>query len=163
MLTVLGDGARLPMQSHSVDLVASAQALHHVHEPVPFIKEMRRVLAPGGHVLIVDQMTRENVEETLAFNELDVIRDPSHAMSRPPSAFRIMVQAAGLRIEDEHVWEGTNTLGNWMWPGEFPEERIEAVRAFIEERGQDTGMEWRREGDDWVFTRRRIMLLASAA
>lgn len=161
MLTVLGDGTRLPLRKRSIDLVASAQALHHVPEPVPFLKEMRRVCKPEGRVLVVDQIAREHAEEALAMNELDLLRDPSHAVSRPPSAFRIIVQAAGLRIEDERIWEGTNTLKNWMWPGEFPEERIQAVREFIETRGHETGMEWRREGDDWVFTRRRIMLLAS--
>ena len=33
---VAGDGRRLPFASGSVDLVASAQALHHVFEPLAF-------------------------------------------------------------------------------------------------------------------------------
>lgn len=156
-----GDAHALPFATRSIDLVMTAQALHHIHDPVPVLKEMRRVVTEGGRVLIVDQHAPESYEQCGAMNELEVLRDPTHAMSRPPSAFRVMVQAAGLRIVDEKLWTGRNRFSQWMWPGEFPEERIEAVRRFIEERGTETGMEFERDGDDWVFTRRRMMILAS--
>ena len=157
---VLGDGAKLPFASGSIDLVASAQALHHIWKPVPVVMEMRRVAGPDGRVLIVDQHSTENYEQTAFMNQLEVIRDPSHAMSRPPSAFRIIVQNAGLEIVDEHLHEQPNRLSQWMWPGEYPEERIAAVCDFIEKFGHEAGMNFERDGDDYVFTRRRIMLLA---
>src|SRR5687768_11029294 len=56
MGAVVADGARLPLRSRSVDLVTSAQTLHHMHAPLPVIREMRRVMAPGGRILIVDQV-----------------------------------------------------------------------------------------------------------
>ncbi len=157
---VLGDGARLPFRSRSLGLVTSAQALHHVFEPVPFVMEMRRVCAGDGHVLIVDQAATESYEEIAFMNELEVIRDPSHAMSRPPSAFHAIVMAAGLEIADERLYEDQSRFSKWMWPGEFPQERIDATRDFVERFGAETGMDFERDGDDWVFTRRRIMLLA---
>lgn len=101
MELVVADGAALPLRSRSIDLVTSAQALHHIFEPIPVLREMRRVVAPGGRVLIVDQVATERVEEAQMMNKLDHLRDPSHAACRPPSAFRIMVRAAGLEIEDE--------------------------------------------------------------
>lgn len=156
---VRGDARRLPFGPGSVDLVATAQALHHIWDPVPVLMEMRRVAGEGGRVLIVDQHSTENYEQTALMNQLEIIRDPSHAATRPPSAFRIIVRAAGLEVIDEHFWEGTNRLSQWMWPGEFPEERIDRVREFIEHHGPDTGMDWHKEGDDWIFTRRRLMLL----
>jgi predicted chitinase len=92
--------------------------------------------------------------------ELELARDPSHAMSRPPSAYRMIVRAAGLEIVDERVAESEQRLSTWMWPGEFPEERIAAVGDLIAKIGPETGMGFERDGDDWVFTRRRLMLLA---
>jgi SAM-dependent methyltransferase len=50
---VFGDGARLPVRSGSVDTVVSLSVFDLVHEPVRVLAEMRRVLAPGG-VLIVE-------------------------------------------------------------------------------------------------------------
>lgn len=160
---VVADGAQLPFADGSIDLVASAQMLHHVPEPVPILKEMRRVVAPDGWILIVDQVASERYEEARAMTELDALRDPSHAVSRPPSAFQIMLRAAGLEVVDQRVVESANRLSSWMWPGEFPQERIDAVRQFIETRGHETGMDFRRAGDDWVFTRRRMMLLVRRA
>ncbi|MDP9067093.1 MAG: class I SAM-dependent methyltransferase [Actinomycetota bacterium] len=158
--SIVGDGLRLPFRSASVDIVASAQALHHVFEPLGFVKEMRRVCAPDGKVLIVDQAATESYEQIAFMNQLEVIRDPSHAMSRPPSAFRAIVMAAGLEIVDERLHEEQSRFSKWMWPGEFPQERIDATRDFVERFGGETGMNFDRDGDDWVFTRRRIMLLA---
>jgi SAM-dependent methyltransferase len=160
MMAVMADGARLPLVSGSVDLVSSAQTFHHVWEPVALLKEMRRIVKPEGWVLVVDQVATESYEEAVMMNRLEVIRDPSHAACRPPSAMRTLVQASGLEIVDEKIVEGTQTMSGWMYPGEFPPERFEAVERFIEEHGSQTGMDFRREEGDWSFTRRRMMLLA---
>lgn len=160
---VQGDGARLPFRAASIDLVASAQVFHHIFKPIPILKEMGRVVRRGGRVLVVDQVAPESFEKASMMNQLDVLRDPSHAASRPASAFRIMMHSTGLEIIDEKVVESESRLSDWMWPGEFPDERIEQVRRFIERHGHETGMEFERDGDDYRFTRRRIMLLARRA
>ena len=160
---VEADGARLPLPSRSIDLVTTAQTLHHVWEPLPILKEMRRVMAADGRLLVVDQVATERYEEVIAMNNLELIRDPSHAASRPPSAMRMLVRAAGFEIIDERIVEGEQRMSRWMWPGEFPEERIQQVTTFIDEHGDETGMNFRRDDDDYVFTRRRMMLLARRA
>ena len=160
LLGVRADGARLPLRSRSIDLVANAQALHHIPEPVPVLREMRRVAAPGGRVLVVDQVATERVEESQFMNKLDHLRDPSHAACRPPSAFRIIIAAAGLEIEDEVIHESQDHLSTWMSPEEFPAERVEQVYGFVAKHGPETGLNFEPDGDDWVFTRRRIMILA---
>ena len=50
---VYGDAGRLPIRSGSVDTVLSLSMFDLVHEPARVLAEMRRVLAPGG-VLIVE-------------------------------------------------------------------------------------------------------------
>jgi ubiquinone/menaquinone biosynthesis C-methylase UbiE len=161
MSLILGDGARMPFASRSVDVASCAQMLHHVPEPLPLVKEMARVCAPDGYVLIVDQAATERYEEIAFMNQLEAIRDPSHAMSRPPSAMRILVQSAGLEIVDERIVDSEQRMSTWMAPGEFPEERFAQVNDFIERFGHETGMNFERDGDDWVFNRRRMMILAS--
>ena len=158
LLLVQADARSLPMRSSSVELVASAQALHHMWEPLPVLREMRRV--SSHHLLIVDQLATENYEEIAFMNQLETIRDPTHATSRPRSAFHILIQSAGLEIVDEKIHEDQSRFSKWMWPGEFPAERIAETKAFVEKFGAETGMEFEKDGDDWIFTRRRIMLLA---
>ena len=50
---VYGDAGRLPIRSGSVDTLLSLSVFDLVHEPARVLAEMRRVLAPGG-VLIVE-------------------------------------------------------------------------------------------------------------
>jgi ubiquinone/menaquinone biosynthesis C-methylase UbiE len=160
MMLLLSDGARLPLRNESVDVVASAQVFHHIFRPLPILHEMRRVMKRDGRVLLVDQIAPEHFEEAQAMNELEVLRDPSHAASRPPSAFRVMVEAAGLELLDERIDTSEQRMSEWMVPEEFPPERFDAVLDFIEERGRETGMHFRKAGDDYVFERRRILILA---
>jgi ubiquinone/menaquinone biosynthesis C-methylase UbiE len=160
---VAANGNALPLATGSIDLVSSAQALHHIPEPLPFLLEMRRVCSANGRILVVDQVAPERFEEAVAMSELETVRDPTHAVSRPPSALLILLNAAGLKIVDERIVSKRQNLRDWMWPEEFPAARIAAVREFIERRGEQTGMDWKREGDDLTYERRRIMLLAVPA
>ncbi len=161
LMIAAGDGRCLPLPSDSFDLVACAQMLHHVHRPLEILKEMKRVVRPSGRLLVVDQVASDKFEQAIAMNELDLLRDPSHASSRPASAFRVLFNLAGLSTSEERRWEGSQRLSQWMWKGEFPDDRIRRVREFIVERGEETGMDWRPCDDDYIFTRRRIMLLAT--
>ena len=49
---VRGDGERLPVRDGRVHFVHCAQVLEHVRSPGAFLAELRRVLAPGGHVYV---------------------------------------------------------------------------------------------------------------
>lgn len=50
----LGESARLPLEDAAVDYVFANMYLHHVESPPAAIKEMFRVLKPGGKVVITD-------------------------------------------------------------------------------------------------------------
>jgi SAM-dependent methyltransferase len=50
--TVLFDGVRLPFQDAAFDVCLSTEVLEHVRKPVDFLRECRRVLRPGGRLLV---------------------------------------------------------------------------------------------------------------
>ena len=53
VLRVHGDGTRLPLQTASVDRVLSFGSLEHFPDVDAGLAELRRVLAPGGRVVVV--------------------------------------------------------------------------------------------------------------
>jgi SAM-dependent methyltransferase len=52
--TVTADGARLPFTDGCFDVVLIRDVLHHVPEPQTVLAEARRVLRPGGRILLVE-------------------------------------------------------------------------------------------------------------
>jgi len=58
MHLVCADAAHLPAKSGSFDVVLSGGLLEHFHDPVPLLKEMVRILRPGG-LLYADIVPRK--------------------------------------------------------------------------------------------------------
>jgi ubiquinone/menaquinone biosynthesis C-methylase UbiE len=50
----VGEAESLPVADTSVDYVFANMYLHHVEEPLTAIKEMARILKPGGRLVIAD-------------------------------------------------------------------------------------------------------------
>lgn len=79
--TVEGDIEELPLEPHTFDVAVLSQALHHAHVPERALREARRILVPGGRVLVLDLLahTEEWVRERLqhvhlGFTEQDLER-----------------------------------------------------------------------------------------
>ncbi len=49
----LTDGERLPFEDGTFDIACSMGVLHHIEDPLPMIAEMRRVLKPGGRIILM--------------------------------------------------------------------------------------------------------------
>ena len=64
----LGEMSHLPLPDASVGCVVANMVLHHAADPVAVLREIRRVLSPGGIVLLADlaRHEREAAREQLA-------------------------------------------------------------------------------------------------
>jgi len=60
--TLEGDACDMPVPDSSVDLLCANMFLHHIEEPGLAIKEMKRVLKPGGKVFLADLREHSNSE-----------------------------------------------------------------------------------------------------
>lgn len=59
----LGDALRLGFELASFDLVCISNSLHHFSDPQPVLRQMERLLRPGGHLLL-SEMYRDGQTET---------------------------------------------------------------------------------------------------
>lgn len=60
--TIESDGCDTPLQDESVDLVCANMFLHHIEEPILAVKEIYRILKPGGRVFLADLTEHKNEE-----------------------------------------------------------------------------------------------------
>ncbi len=95
----VGDALYLPFRDASIDLVWSIHVLHHLPDPATALREVRRVLRPGGHLVIA-----ETVEDHPVIRLARSVRPrwdgvPVHARFSS-TTFRALVRDCGLEVVD---------------------------------------------------------------
>jgi SAM-dependent methyltransferase len=89
-----GDATGLP--GASFDVVTARHTLHHHADPRATLREVARVLRPGGRFVLVDEITPDpRVEAWL--DAVSRARDATHVRAYGLDAWRAMLADAGLR------------------------------------------------------------------
>jgi len=91
-----GDVTTLPYADSSFTIVATRFSFHHFLEPLAVLREMVRVCASAGRIVVVDSCPSEDKAKAAAFNHLELLRDPSHTRALPLSEMKSLFTAAGL-------------------------------------------------------------------
>jgi len=91
-----GEVERLPYPDGAFTIVVTRFAMHHFLDPAAVFREIVRVCAPGGRVVVVDTHTSEDPAKAAAFNRLEILRDPSHARSLYLAELKDLFRTAGL-------------------------------------------------------------------
>ncbi len=68
--TIVSDGCDVPLEDGSVDLVCANMFLHHIEEPITAVREMGRILKPGGKVFLADLVEHGNKELMEAMHDV---------------------------------------------------------------------------------------------
>jgi ubiquinone/menaquinone biosynthesis C-methylase UbiE len=99
------DAKRLDLADGSFDAVYSNTILHHIPDPAPFLREARRVLRPGGALLIRDlyrPTSEARLDELVALHaagatpyQRELFRASLHA-AFTPTELRTLCDACGL-------------------------------------------------------------------
>lgn len=97
--TVTGHGEKLPFFGDEADGIVSRLACHHFEDVSSFIGECRRVLKPGGWLLIVDTISPENEHAAIEVNRIEMLRDPSHVCNLKASEWLQMLGEECFHIE----------------------------------------------------------------
>jgi ubiquinone/menaquinone biosynthesis C-methylase UbiE len=114
LVYVLGDAQALPFGDSSLDLAVTSFSLHHISDPASVLREMARVLKPGGRVGVLDIVVPEDPKVRELNQRIERIRDNSHARSLARSDFERIFGQAGLRIVASEERGHPRTFDHWM-------------------------------------------------
>lgn len=88
-----GEAENLPFEDGSFELVTARHAPHHFHDVPRFLREVHRVLVPGGRFVMSDG-TSPTAEASAWFDRWQRLRDPSHFYSRTVEEWRTLADEA---------------------------------------------------------------------
>ncbi|CAN5378336.1 methyltransferase domain-containing protein [soil metagenome] len=105
---VCASSENLPLRSASVDIVVSTNALHYMSDPFGMLKEARRLLVPGGTVIVGDwcrdYWTMCALDRVLRWVE------PAHAATLSAGTLARFMRSAGfqdVRLSRRRI--------DWFW------------------------------------------------
>src|SRR6516162_6802587 len=100
-----GDVYSLPYGDASFTIATTRFSVHHFLDPAAVLREMVRVCAPGGRIVVVDDHAPEDPAKAAAFNRLEKLRDPSHSRCLTLTELKGLFGGAGLPEPDATFYE----------------------------------------------------------
>jgi SAM-dependent methyltransferase len=113
----VGDATSLPVPDDSFDGAVSRFSLHHIPLPGRLLVELRRVVKPGGRIVIADPVADADPEAAAWSQEIERLRDPSHWASLSLGQMHAAVEHAGLMIEQERLMALNLDFDDWLARG----------------------------------------------
>jgi SAM-dependent methyltransferase len=115
-----GDVNSLPFEDGSFTIVVTRFSMHHFADPAAVLREMARVCAPGGRLVVVDMYASPDPAKATEFNRLERLRDPSHVRSLTLAELIGVFGEAGLPEPEASFYELRDEVRNLL-ARSFPE------------------------------------------
>ncbi|MGH9727688.1 MAG: class I SAM-dependent methyltransferase [Candidatus Acidiferrales bacterium] len=109
-----GNALGMPFRDATFDIVVTSYSIHHLPDPVAAIREIARILKPGGKFGLLDMVVPEDAPRAATCNHIEWVRDPSHTRALPLSEFERLLTSSGLRVVAQGIEDHPRSLDVWM-------------------------------------------------
>lgn len=127
----VADAEQLPFADATFDRVTCRIAPHHFPNMAQAVKEVARVLKPGGLFLLIDCMAPSDPELDTFDNTVEKWRDASHGRSCTAEEWQTFFTEAGLDIEQREFFRKTLEYDDWTKRSQLPIPEKERLEQFI--------------------------------
>lgn len=131
ILYVQADAESLPFLDESFDLVTCRIAAHHFPHPAAFVREVERVLRPGGFFLFIDNVVPEDQEMAEWINRIEQMRDRSHVRCLAVSEWETLFSLHQLAAQKSRLRKKHFSFPQWVSRMAESREQEEAVEQCL--------------------------------
>lgn len=117
----------LPFSQSSFDLVLCQMVLHRLVEPLTALREVHRVLRPGGRAVVFDAVVDESTDRY--FNELARLREPAHWRHYRVEEYEELFRLASLHETGRSVTRLSVDLDAWAEAGPASPDDLGVIQA----------------------------------
>lgn len=144
----------LPFASESLDLVTCRVACHHFADLDQALDEVRRVLRPGGALVVADSVAPEDDAVSRWMNDVELRRDFSHVQNRKVSRWETMLATRDLSIAGQETVRIHLEFNDWVARTATPQAEAQALRRDFLEAGPSVRQAFQIQpaGDDIHFS-----------
>jgi len=111
---VVGDAEDLEFPDASFDIVTCRFTFHHFGRPAKALAQMKRVLAPGGRLVLYDYLASSDGARARLHNRIESLRDPCHVKVYSMGEFQAFFRRAGLEERARVVTLMKRDFDEWM-------------------------------------------------
>jgi ubiquinone/menaquinone biosynthesis C-methylase UbiE len=129
--TCQGPVEQLPFADASFDWVCTRFSAHHWDDLGAALKQARRVLRPGGGLIVIDVLGDDDPLTDTHLQSIELLRDPSHVRDYDAAEWRAAIAAAGFRIVDERRWPLALDFNAWVARSRTPPLMVDALRQLL--------------------------------
>lgn len=126
--TAHGAAEELPFDENAFDVVISRYSAHHWHDVPQALREVKRVLKPGGKFILMDITTPGRPVLDIFLQTIEVLRDPSHVRNYSPAEWLQMAQQSGMSVQKLLTDRLALEYNSWVERMKTPELLRSAIR-----------------------------------
>ncbi|KHN93164.1 type 11 methyltransferase [Pectobacterium actinidiae] len=123
-----GVAETLPFDNGSADIIISRYSAHHWHDVGQALREIRRVLKPGGRVIMMDVVSPGHPLLDSYLQTVEKLRDTSHVRNYAPGEWLSLFTDAGFIVRNVTSDRLTLEFSSWIARMRTPEHFAVAIR-----------------------------------
>lgn len=162
IVTQQGYAEMLPFADASFDVVISRYSAHHWHDVGQALREVKRVLKPGGVMIMMDVMSPGHPVRDVWLQTVEALRDTSHVRNYSSGEWLALANDAGLAINHLLTDRLPLEFSSWVARMRTPEALAEAIRLYQQSASAEVKAYFELQ-QDGSFTSDTIMFEAHKA
>ncbi|MET0348837.1 MAG: methyltransferase domain-containing protein [Rhizobacter sp.] len=148
LVTHQASAEALPFDDAAFDAVCTRFSAHHWADLTAGLAEIRRVLKPGGRLVVIDIVSPDDPLLDSHLQTLELLRDASHVRDQSIAQWTARLEQAGLSVAYQEAWPLTMQFDTWVARMRTPADRVAVLRGLLQQAPAEVRRHFNVQADD---------------